>query len=130
MRAVAAGSRSATAALEVGKGLRRPVPERDRLLDLEVERHPAVVDAPSVLDRDEREKAEELTCPPYLLLGGQRSGPEAGERLLDRSRARVLTSGRRREWPREPGRRARADQRRGDAAAPRCSRNAGARIPT
>ena len=39
--------------LEVAERLRGAVPEGDRFLDLEVERHPAVVHAASVLDRDE-----------------------------------------------------------------------------
>jgi hypothetical protein len=37
-------------------------------LDLEVERHPPVVDATAVLDRDERKEALELSGTPHGLL--------------------------------------------------------------
>ena len=50
--------------LEVAEGLGGSVPEGDGLLDLEVERHFAVVGAPFVLDRDEGEEALELPGPP------------------------------------------------------------------
>ena len=51
-------------AREVGECLGRAVPERDRLLDLERERDPAVRDAAPVLDRHEREEAQELAGAP------------------------------------------------------------------
>jgi hypothetical protein len=54
--------------LELTERLRRTVPERHSLLDLEVERHPPVVDATAVLDRDERKEALELPGPPHGLL--------------------------------------------------------------
>ena len=69
--------------LEVAEGLRRAVAERDRFLDLEVERDPAVVDAALILDRHEREEALQLAGAPELLLLAQRSGAEALERGLD-----------------------------------------------
>ena len=77
---------------EIGVGLGGAVPERDRLLHLEVERHPAVVDPAAVLDRHEREEAEELARPALLLLRGQRCGAEAGQRLVERG-ARLLVGG-------------------------------------
>ena len=69
--------------LEVAEGLRGAVAERDRFLDLEVERDPAVVDAALVLDRDEGEEPLELARAPQLLLLAERSGAEALERRLD-----------------------------------------------
>ena len=54
-------------AVEVCEGLRRAVAERHRLLDLERERHAPVGDAAAVLDRDEREEAEELSGAADLL---------------------------------------------------------------
>ena len=47
--------------LEVTESLRGPVAERDRLLDLEVERDLTVLDPTPVLDRHESEEALELT---------------------------------------------------------------------
>ena len=51
-------------AREVGECLGCAVPERDRLLDLERERDSAVRDAAPVLDRHEREEAQELAGAP------------------------------------------------------------------
>ena len=53
--------------------------ERGRLLDLEVERDPRVLDAAAVLDRDEREEAQQLLGAAGGLLRGQRRGGEVGE---------------------------------------------------
>ena len=57
--------------------------ERDRLLDLEVERDPPVLDAAAVLDRHERDEAQQLLGAARRLLGGERRGGEAVERLVD-----------------------------------------------
>ena len=69
--------------LELAERLRGTFTERDRLLDLEVERHPAAVDAPLVLDRDEREEPLELAGAPERLLLGERRCPEALESPVD-----------------------------------------------
>ena len=58
-------------------------PERDRLLDLEVERDAPVLDAAAVLDRHERDEAQQLLGAAGRLLGGERGGGEAVERLVD-----------------------------------------------
>ena len=68
---------------EVGERLCRAVPERDRLLDLERERDPAVCHSAPVLDRHEREETEELAGAPELLVGGERCSPETLECALD-----------------------------------------------
>ncbi len=86
-------------ALEIGDGLRSAVAERDRLLNLERHRDTAVRDSTLVLDRDESEEAEELAGAPDLLLGRERSGPEALEGGVDgrtslRVRAPVRGQGR------------------------------------
>ena len=54
-------------AVEVCESLRGAVAERHGLLDLERERHAPVGDAAAVLDRDEREEAEELSGAADLL---------------------------------------------------------------
>ena len=69
--------------LEVTEGLGGAVAERDRLLDLEVERDLSVLHAAPVLDRDEGEEAQELPGAPQLLLPGERSGAEALECRVD-----------------------------------------------
>ena len=88
----AAGSRFASWSLEVGEarpGRRR---ERDGLLDLEVVGDRAVLDAAAVLDRDQREEAQELLGAACLLLGGERRGGEAVERPAISPRA-LATAG-------------------------------------
>ena len=65
--------------LEIAEGTGRAVPERDRLLDLEVEHHAAVTDAAAVLDRHEPEEAVELTRSSQLLARRERGGAEALE---------------------------------------------------
>ena len=57
--------------------------EGDRLLDLEVERDAVVLDAAAVLDRDEREEAQQLLRAARRLLGRERRGGEALERAGD-----------------------------------------------
>ena len=120
-----AGSRRHERRLEVVERGRGSVAERDRLLDLEVERHAAVLDAAAVLDRDEPQEALELAGAPRELLVRERRGAEARERALD---ARE---------PAPPGdapRAAAAATRSNDAvsasrrAAPCCARYTGARI--
>ena len=62
----------------VGGGL-----ERDRLLDLEVERHAPVLDPAAVLDRHERDEAQQLLGAAGRLGGGEGRGGEAVERGVD-----------------------------------------------
>ncbi len=102
---------------EIGVGLGGAVPERDRLLHLEVERHPAVVDPAAVLDRHEREEAQELARPALLLLGGQRRGAEARQRLVERG-ARLVVGGL------VAGERSRGKRLRSLVEAGRCGRSA------
>ena len=59
-RRVDAASRGGEARLEVVEGRRGAVAERHGLLDLELERHAAVLHAAAVLDRHEPEEAVEL----------------------------------------------------------------------
>jgi hypothetical protein len=81
---------SGQAGLEVAESLRRSVPERDRLLDLEIERDPPVPDAAGVLDRYQAEEALDLAGAATLLVGGERRGREPLESALHRgSRASV-----------------------------------------
>ena len=77
--AVACGSRSVELALEVRERGGGAVAEGDRLLDLERDRHAAVVDAVAVLDRDQVEEADELGGAARLLLGREGCGDEALE---------------------------------------------------
>ena len=67
--------------LEVGERGRRALAEGDRLLDLERDRHAAVVGAVAVLDRHQVEEAHELRGAARLLLGREGGGGEAVERL-------------------------------------------------
>ena len=68
-RAVALGQLVA----QVGEGALRAGAEGDRLLDLEVERDPPVVDAAPVLDRHERQEAQQLLGAARGLLGRERA---------------------------------------------------------
>ena len=96
--------------LELAERLRRTVPEGHSLLDLEVERDPAVVDAAAVLDRDERKEALELPGTPHgLLVGREWGGTEAMQVRLER-----------RQRPRQPRRR--PSVRRGRPSARRRAR--------
>ena len=67
--------------LEVVEGRLGALGEGDRLLDLEREGDLAVIGAAVVLDRDQVEEAGQLCGPPRLLLGGERRGGEAVDRL-------------------------------------------------
>ena len=53
--------------------------EADRLLNLEIERDPSVLDAARVLDRHEAEEAPEEIRAARLLAGGERDGAEGAE---------------------------------------------------
>ncbi len=64
---------------QVGERALRPGAEGDRLLDLEGERHPPVVDAAPVLDGHEREEAQQLLGAARGLLGRERRGGEPVE---------------------------------------------------
>ena len=79
--------------LEVGERGRRTVAERDRLLDLEVERDLRAADAAVVLDRHEREEAQQLLGAARGLLGRERRGGEALERLADLRARRPVAVG-------------------------------------
>ena len=74
--------RSANAAVDAGA-------ERHRLLDLEVQVHGRAVDAAAVLDRHEREEAQQLLGAARGLVGRERRRGEALERAAARSRAAV-----------------------------------------
>ena len=107
----AAASRCDERRLEVGERLCGAVAERDRLLDLEVERHAAVVDAAAVLDRDEREEAEELAGPALPPPRRQRRGRKPASCSSTVSRAAAYAVRRRRAQPRRAGRTSRARAR-------------------
>ena len=70
-------------ALEVAEGARRAVAERDRLLDLEALRDPAVAHAAAVLDGHERQEALELAGAADELVAGEGRRAEPEERVLD-----------------------------------------------
>ncbi len=104
--------------LEVGERGGRALAEGDRLLDLERDRHAAVVGAVAVLDRHQVEEAHELRGAARLLLGREGGGGEAVEGLRHVAAGGLeggelaLAGGapparRRRAWPpRRPRRRA------------------------
>ena len=82
-RCAARGTRLDERRLDVVERRRCAVAERDCLLDLEVERHAAVLYPAAVLDGHEPEEPLELPGAPGELLVGERRSAEAGERALD-----------------------------------------------
>ena len=79
---------------QVGEGRGGAGAEGDRLLDLEVERHAVVVDAAVVLDRHEREEAQQLLRAAGGLVGREGRGGEALERRDRPLGARVAAAAR------------------------------------
>ena len=101
-RAVALGQLVA----QVGERALRAGAEGDRLLDLEVERHPPVVDAAPVLDRHEREEAQQLLGAARGLLGREgrrREAVEGAGGLRARRQERLAARQRRVAQAREGG---------------------------